>query len=134
MQLLTEYYGTRVAALAKLSVTIMITVLFVNLVLTFIFPPFGYPLVSAGLCLWSAALLLCCQSAGYISNKEENWLTNRLSSILTLSGCWLEVGTDLAAGVTAVKTGAKITGSIVIAAGVPCGAVCKARMAPHVFV
>ena len=122
------------AALAKLSMAIMFTVLFASAVVTFIFPPFGYALVSVGICLWNAVLLLCSQSVGLISNKEDNWPTKRLSSILTQTGCWLEVATDFAAGVTAVKSGAKIAGGIVIAAGVPCGAVCKARMAPLVFV
>ena len=102
MQFYQEYFGRKLAALQQLATILYLASCCATSVVAFIYPPFGSELLSTAVFTWIAVLLNCNQSGTYISNQEPRWLTKRASMVFTLSACWLEAGTDLASGVSAL--------------------------------
>jgi hypothetical protein len=91
VQYAKQCYGPRLAALLGLDIMVYLISTGVATVFTFVYPPFGLELVSAGLCIWNEVCKGVIQSGVFISRREKQWLSRRISMVITLTACWLEV-------------------------------------------
>jgi hypothetical protein len=101
VQYAKQCYGPRLAALLGLDIMVYLISTGVATVFTFVYPPFGLELVSAGLCIWNEVCKGVIQSGVFISRREKQWLTRRISMVIMLTACWLEVRIVMCKGMRA---------------------------------
>lgn len=113
-----EAYGTRAMVLYNVAVLIFFASGSTFNVAGFIWPPWGQELVmSAALVIINGAALITLSGIA-IPRSSEGARVKRLSMILTLLGSWLEVSTDCASGVSALRNNQKVFGIIILTSGV----------------
>lgn len=118
--LIGQAYGKRAMLAYIVSVMVFYVAAPTWQVIGFINPPFGQELAMAGalVIINGAAQVALAGIAIPLSSPGAH--TKRISMLLTLCGSWLEVATDCASGITAVRDGQKVFGGIILASGELC--------------
>jgi hypothetical protein len=105
VQLVKEIYGWAVFWLYNLCTFLFYVSIATWHATLFVYPPWDNALAAVAVLFVADTLAFVGLSGSEISMEKPDWKFLRLSRIATVSGMWIEFGTDLASGVTAWKQG-----------------------------